>query len=155
LLVFFFQAEDGIRDRNVTGVQTCALPISSFSRAPSLCGANWGNWLCQFGSQAAITVSGAAKVLSRLPRFICGPSRYLAAGDCTSVNRKGWEFIWVGAQRMSSYAWAITAGLTVWVENVLVVWASMKMLSSSSRVMFDRSAVPVSAIGFPFVSFGD
>src|SRR5699024_3769391 len=25
---FFFQAEDGIRDRNVTGVQTCALPIS-------------------------------------------------------------------------------------------------------------------------------
>src|SRR5437868_15334558 len=24
---FFFQAEDGIRGRNVTGVQTCALPI--------------------------------------------------------------------------------------------------------------------------------
>src|SRR5699024_11477507 len=27
LRCFFFQAEDGIRDRNVTGVQTCALPI--------------------------------------------------------------------------------------------------------------------------------
>src|SRR5229473_5916085 len=26
---FFFQAEDGIRDKLVTGVQTCALPISS------------------------------------------------------------------------------------------------------------------------------
>src|SRR6266516_4050759 len=26
-LLFFFQAEDGIRDRTVTGVQTCALPI--------------------------------------------------------------------------------------------------------------------------------
>src|SRR5690349_21935735 len=26
---FFFQAEDGIRDLYVTGVQTCALPISS------------------------------------------------------------------------------------------------------------------------------
>src|SRR2546429_58898 len=26
-LVFFFQAEDGIRDVAVTGVQTCALPI--------------------------------------------------------------------------------------------------------------------------------
>src|SRR5439155_15331719 len=25
---FFFQAEDGIRDGHVTGVQTCALPIS-------------------------------------------------------------------------------------------------------------------------------
>src|SRR5437773_8272962 len=29
---FFFQAEDGIRDRDVTGVQTCALPISSPTR---------------------------------------------------------------------------------------------------------------------------
>src|SRR3989442_2244923 len=29
VLVFFFQAEDGIRDADVTGVQTCALPISS------------------------------------------------------------------------------------------------------------------------------
>src|SRR5260370_41011375 len=28
---FFFQAEDGIRDSSVTGVQTCALPISSVS----------------------------------------------------------------------------------------------------------------------------
>src|SRR5205823_9984783 len=27
---FFFQAEDGIRDKLVTGVQTCALPISFF-----------------------------------------------------------------------------------------------------------------------------
>src|SRR5699024_12098610 len=27
-----FQAEDGIRDRNVTGVQTCALPISAAAR---------------------------------------------------------------------------------------------------------------------------
>src|SRR5947208_11614256 len=29
---FFFQAEDGIRDDLVTGVQTCALPISSLIR---------------------------------------------------------------------------------------------------------------------------
>src|SRR5207245_7369901 len=28
LFFFFFQAEDGIRDATVTGVQTCALPIS-------------------------------------------------------------------------------------------------------------------------------
>src|SRR5690606_41156014 len=28
--VFFFQAEDGIRDFHVTGVQTCALPIFMF-----------------------------------------------------------------------------------------------------------------------------
>src|SRR5436305_10514261 len=39
-LFFFFQAEDGIRDADVTGVQTCALPIFGSARpgrpAPSL-----------------------------------------------------------------------------------------------------------------------
>src|SRR5207248_8856880 len=36
---FFFQAEDGIRDRTVTGVQTCALPIlSSLSGMGNLSG---------------------------------------------------------------------------------------------------------------------
>src|SRR5699024_11865494 len=35
-LVFFFQAEDGIRDRNVTGVQTCALPISTAADTPAM-----------------------------------------------------------------------------------------------------------------------
>src|SRR5207248_7095572 len=37
---FFFQAEDGIRDRTVTGVQTCALPIlrrTPASRPPKRC----------------------------------------------------------------------------------------------------------------------
>src|SRR5688572_33436057 len=32
---FFFQAEDGIRDLTVTGVQTCALPISAIAPASS------------------------------------------------------------------------------------------------------------------------
>src|SRR2546430_3339015 len=32
--VFFFQAEDGIRDLTVTGVQTCALPICSALMLP-------------------------------------------------------------------------------------------------------------------------
>src|SRR2546430_5906630 len=36
--VVFFQAEDGIRALTVTGVQTCALPISSIvARSPSGC----------------------------------------------------------------------------------------------------------------------
>src|SRR5256885_3643933 len=36
LCVFFFQAEDGIRDYKVTGVQTCALPIYGIEgRCPS------------------------------------------------------------------------------------------------------------------------
>src|SRR5437867_10735896 len=33
---YFFQAEDGIRDRTVTGVQTCALPISGTVEAGSM-----------------------------------------------------------------------------------------------------------------------
>src|SRR3989441_4354312 len=36
---FFFQAEDGIRDKLVTGVQTCALPISSDNHG-------WGKVTC-------------------------------------------------------------------------------------------------------------
>src|SRR3712207_7215564 len=34
VVFFFFQAEDGIRDIGVTGVQTCALPISPAAAAP-------------------------------------------------------------------------------------------------------------------------
>src|SRR6266542_7173214 len=36
LFFFFFQAEDGIRDATVTGVQTCALPISLLVRGGML-----------------------------------------------------------------------------------------------------------------------
>src|SRR5207245_5704982 len=35
-VLFFFQAEDGIRDATVTGVQTCALPISRASPLPPI-----------------------------------------------------------------------------------------------------------------------
>src|SRR3712207_6862757 len=37
-VVFFFQAEDGIRDIGVTGVQTCALPISTSGTTHGLSG---------------------------------------------------------------------------------------------------------------------
>src|SRR5207253_6629789 len=47
--VFFFQAEDGIRDGHVTGVQTCALPICEYMPAPKanyvrvvINGESWG-----------------------------------------------------------------------------------------------------------------
>src|SRR5256885_9849009 len=36
VVFFFFQAEDGIRDYKVTGVQTCALPISLDDRIVAL-----------------------------------------------------------------------------------------------------------------------
>src|SRR5690349_24390407 len=39
MLYFFFQAEDGIRDLYVTGVQTCALPI--WARRDGTSGVRW------------------------------------------------------------------------------------------------------------------
>src|SRR3989441_5493877 len=42
LFFFFFQAEDGIRDKLVTGVQTCALPISRSAPEPAALGAGGG-----------------------------------------------------------------------------------------------------------------
>src|SRR5574339_738846 len=39
---FFFQAEDGIRDRLVTGVQTCALPIWQVQSAIRVAKESWG-----------------------------------------------------------------------------------------------------------------
>src|SRR5699024_11959362 len=57
--LFFFQAEDGIRGRNVTGVQTCALPISlhKWIRQPDLLAG-----VAQLGGVLA-GLSGAASVI--------------------------------------------------------------------------------------------
>src|SRR2546430_12196778 len=45
---FFFQAEDGIRDLTVTGVQTCALPISAHDALPADDGCREGQSLAVF-----------------------------------------------------------------------------------------------------------
>ena len=42
LIFFFFQAEDGIRDDLVTGVQTCALPILLFQNSVAYAAAYTG-----------------------------------------------------------------------------------------------------------------
>src|SRR5437763_5376014 len=39
-LIFFFQAEDGIRDTSVTGVQTCALPIEALAQTGGILAIN-------------------------------------------------------------------------------------------------------------------
>src|SRR2546422_11455321 len=52
--MFFFQAEDGIRDVAVTGVQTCALPISTSDLRSSLIGVR------QAFSRLTLTMRSAA-----------------------------------------------------------------------------------------------
>src|SRR5687767_11358120 len=47
IFYFFFQAEDGIRDKLVTGVQTCALPIYKKIFLPSACGGGGTCALCK------------------------------------------------------------------------------------------------------------
>src|SRR5699024_7826310 len=56
LSFFFFQVEDGIRDRNVTGVQTCALPISDFDLV--LYGRNVSSRLSDKVSDRVLLVDG-------------------------------------------------------------------------------------------------
>src|SRR5471032_1067361 len=61
--VFFFQAEDGIRVRDVTGVQTCALPISppsatsrsAITRSAPTWSSAWPRWLAPPCATAART----------------------------------------------------------------------------------------------------
>src|SRR5205809_2613197 len=52
---FFFQAEDGIRDVAVTGVQTCALPIYQCRQNP-----------CLIGSSGSISFADKARILTAL-----------------------------------------------------------------------------------------
>src|SRR5256885_4743012 len=79
LLFFFFQAEDGIRDYKVTGVQTCALPISLLpvrfvatsatrvslrlrARATTCSSTRRSDHLATFGAGASELESGAGKI---------------------------------------------------------------------------------------------
>src|SRR5207249_5655162 len=62
---FFFQAEDGIRDRNVTGVQTCALPIWTITAIAPTSGAIAGGTSVtitgtNINSGTTVSIGGAA-----------------------------------------------------------------------------------------------
>src|SRR5215203_6978391 len=96
---FFFQAEDGIRGLGVTGVQTCALPISTASRTGPLVEAS----TLARSSQAASMVRARSASDMRdlgfgegraclatapgavIPRAAGHPSRATCAGACGRV----------------------------------------------------------------------
>src|SRR5437762_13895668 len=87
MFFFFFQAEDGIRDTSVTGVQTCALPIS-----------NWGVRIAtvairtpQFASAspAAPDISAISKPsVSKIGRASCRERVEIAEVDASSKKKR-------------------------------------------------------------------
>src|SRR5690606_40665354 len=58
--IFFFQEEDGIRDFHVTGVQTCALPISRSMMSPDSSGGHLSRVVFT-ASTTALTGSSIAR----------------------------------------------------------------------------------------------
>src|SRR5690606_18941936 len=66
--VFFFQAEDGIRDFHVTGVQTCALPIWSSFGVELYCSAPVTQWWL-----VMINPSGDTNEAEQPPRYTTEP----------------------------------------------------------------------------------
>src|SRR5690625_2652746 len=75
---FFFQAEDGIRDGHVTGVQTCALPI--FGAAPALfpdAGGEGG--MCRLSTRPPPPMTGP-------PPPITGSPQPVSASDCQELR---------------------------------------------------------------------
>src|SRR5690625_7757102 len=78
---FFFQAEDGIRDGHVTGVQTCALPISpqvpgAFSRSASQHGPSGrGHCLRRRTKKAATAARSEERRVGKEGRAGWGPAQ--------------------------------------------------------------------------------
>src|SRR5256885_1816915 len=74
--LFFFQAEDGIRDYKVTGVQTCALPIYKATR--------YGSEIPTLAKDARVGIakhsSVAARSLSQTPRSGCQGEWHYGSG---------------------------------------------------------------------------
>src|SRR5690554_972232 len=116
LVFFFFQAEDGIRDADVTGVQTCALPISSTGSAAStlpvppqnqLCSAEHKRHTATGTASASTTTKKAPSIMSTSftedtsgargkPRSAKAPSaaepeRPTTANPCASATPSSWD----------------------------------------------------------------
>src|SRR6266568_6468142 len=109
MLFFFFQAEDGIRDGTVTGVQTCALPISE---AGGHCG--------EVSTMVLVPeVIKAVKPIREVPVLAAGgimTGRQMAA--CMAMGAAG---VWTGS------VWLAT------VESETTEIFREKMIAASSR----------------------
>src|SRR5262249_58870396 len=88
MFFFFFQAEDGIRDWSVTGVQTCALPISAPPRAPPVGSqALEQQYVSRLEEHAAELAEHFAQSTDEIGRASCR-ERVEISGGAVSVKKK-------------------------------------------------------------------
>src|SRR2546430_7729781 len=71
MLFFFFQAEDGIRDLTVTGVQTCALPILLTSAAAASAVGRRRRWIhARIHHERSAETGGVGKLVAVVERGV-------------------------------------------------------------------------------------
>src|SRR2546421_5352824 len=88
---FFFQAEDGIRDLIVTGVQTCALPILSSVPAALELMNELARWLLELTGMPAIALSPKAGAHGELTGMMAIKAALAARGERSEERRVGKE----------------------------------------------------------------
>src|SRR5690606_40753732 len=89
LVFFFFQAEDGIRDFHVTGVQTCALPI--LKRKPACVSAFGTGFLPAEGGEG-VGVRFRGRVWHRIELLVVGRFCSAARPKSTILRNRGISF---------------------------------------------------------------
>src|SRR5256885_6218926 len=89
ILIFFFQAEDGIRDYKVTGVQTCALPICALLSKLQECGVKIRTGEDSVRVQADGNLTGADMVTEEHPGFPTDmQAQYMARSEERRVGKE-------------------------------------------------------------------
>src|SRR3982750_3370600 len=95
-IVFFFQAEDGIRDLIVTGVQTCALPISASDDAVSVAAEPYGPISTCAPPSMSSAYAGPARTASDPSSFRRSPTRRPRSPPAALVSscqrRRPWRY---------------------------------------------------------------
>src|SRR2546430_9486336 len=111
---FFFQAEDGIRDLTVTGVQTCALPISAKHGDRSFCTS--GQTQITVGGNTLNQCAGGGACTALLPTGAQGDANVI--GTCGAA---GFNYLPVSTSCLATNCgWTGAAGIPAVSSNYLV-----------------------------------
>src|SRR5690349_3681989 len=102
-MLFFFQAEDGIRVLYVTGVQTCALPISSLIVGG---GVEGGAWVSSGGFELPPGDAGHEGDVAEVPPGAVSLAQPLEIGAELDWDADAWSEVRTRAQRAGrAYIW--------------------------------------------------